>query len=77
MMGKGLLAILGSPSEDEADEKTLAFKALRKALKNDDDAAGAEALEDFISYCGHDSGDDESDEDSEYKPKGKSRGLFD
>jgi hypothetical protein len=77
--GKGILALFGggdASGDDDESPKVLAFRSLRKALKNEDDVTGAEALEEFISCCKDDE-DDSDESDGDDKPASKSSRLFD
>jgi len=49
------------PEDDGMEAKRMAFKALRAAIKSDDDDAGYEAFEELVKHC--DGGEYEGEEE--------------
>jgi len=48
--------------EDGMEAKRMAFKALRAAIKSDDDEAGYEAFKELVSHCDDESPMEEAEE---------------
>lgn len=56
----------GDKKDKSSDVHSELFGALRDAIEDGDDQAGAKALKDFIKGCSNGDGDASDDEDGDY-----------